>query len=291
MKYKLDAYHMVFNNDREKESFARTVPDAIFRNQQRRVDDDDLSWMVEVGVGRTKDAFQLQVYIGVDRDVLTDDPNQRGQLAQVPFREYEIAKVNIIVDHLVLAVQRPQPKTREYTPAQIRDFALTAVKRHFARNGLPDYRLRAPEGDRSREWFVGRILEVAASTNERLVSATIYGMHGSSQQDDIDVFNPDFTMEEVGRMFFTRGNEGLAESTHRSTKDGDLSHNPTVRGQIRSGFVRAITIATRHGRREVKRPIKKERSSDMTVEASANSLQDLFDAIRAVLGTGEYDVE
>lgn len=251
----------------------------------------EFAWSIRhVEAALTSDNVYVLVSVGHRREVTTDDGTT---LMRRELREHDGVGVWILFGRRLMLVEDPKPSTRDITSSELALVALDLIRRFLiAEGGMPSFELVSPEGKRSKQWFVDRLLEVAASEDERVVDIAIRNLHGSILSEEFPVFNPDADWEKIGRQFMPRANDQVRRSTHSAVKGGDLSHNPMVRAQLGAGTPESMTIAHGAGRSERKHVFKEERTDRLSIRAAISAtLKQVLERINEVLDSGEYEVD
>lgn len=198
-------------------------------------------------VGVEKDLLtssaRFQIYVGAERAGKFED-RSNNRIAEYSITEFEDITVYALFDVGFFVFQYPKLRTRLYTPKNLINKAASFLEHVFRTHGLPEVPLDVPREMRSRTWFINRLLEVAKNPESRITEIRVTHIHDSPLSGELTIFNPDYTLEEVGRVFMPRANHGIAESIHKAETGNDLAKNPLVRAQVGAGQPERMVVKT-----------------------------------------------
>lgn len=280
-----------YDNPSDLRTFVAGVRRMFYGQQAGVKSDEDYTWSLrDVYEPKFADAFAGTVYIETTHTAIVEGA---ADLEEVQVDEFEKVNFYFFLDVMTVLFARPDPATRVTPPSQLRDIAQELLLRNIRNAGLPVPLVEVPSGERSKSWFVKKLLEVAASDTQRIVNIQITALHGSSLSDELQLFNPDYTKEEIGRLFMPDALTEVQTSTHIATKTGDLSHNPMVRAQLGAGIPKYMSIKSKVdplGSKEEKAQYSAEVTDKMTLRGAAKlTLTELMRRMKTALATRAYD--
>lgn len=197
----------------------------------------------------TKSA-RFQLFIGGERSGKFSDPDGR-HISEAHVVEYEDLSIYAMFDIGFLLLQHPVLRTRTHTPKQLVVLATSFLEHMFAQSGFGTLKLQTPHKVRNRSWFIKRLLEVAQDPDSRITEVRVTHLHDSQLSNELTIFNPDYDLEQIGKVFMPKANRGISESIHKAEQGNDLAKNPLVRAQVGAGHPErmVIKIAPDQGRK------------------------------------------
>lgn len=185
---------------------------------------------------------RFRMYIGSEREgkFASDSRN----IEPYSVKEFEDVTVYALFDLGFFVFQQPRLRTRLYTPKRLVQQCACFIEYAFVERGISPFSLHEPKHARDRLWFIQRLLEVAQNPDSRITEVKVTHLHDSHLSSDLTIFNPDYSLEEIGRVFMPRANLGISESTHKAEEGNDLAKNPLVRAQVGAGHPERMIVKT-----------------------------------------------
>ena len=259
-----------------------------FYSQQRVIkQSNDHRWVIRDVVQPPMDlAYLVTLFVDAERKAIVEDS---GTLKEVDVSEFEKVDIYFLFQDRVVFFEDPKPRTRALEAKELLSLAETLLVQNLLDADLPQIELNPPHGTRAKKWFVNKMLEAAADENVKVKAITIANLHLSQLSDDLPLFNPDYTKEEIGRRFMPHAMDNLQKSAHTAVQNGDLSHNPMVRAQLGAGTPESMTVSappTDGGKSETTRYTKE--IPDKAKVSLRGELADRFARLQNLFRRGEF---
>jgi hypothetical protein len=210
---------------------------------QRYFSADEAEWQIGAvyhprqGVGLKSSVYLPVIIKGLFEEAPDTEPEEKE------FPAFERVAFYYVPEAGSLFFVQPTLNSRSIGPSaaidQATQYLLIAVKAF----GAPISEFSKIRTERTKEWFINRLLEVARSTSETLEKVTVQKLDGAEIPDEFQIYNPDPDGDAIARRFLRDGFNNANTLTMTATAGEDLSHNPLTRAAMAAGEPASIRIS------------------------------------------------
>jgi hypothetical protein len=253
--------------------------------KQRYFSADEEEWQIAGLVTPSRGmGLKCSVYLPIVTKAILNSESD-GEPTETELPTLERISVYFVPEAGYMFFEQPTLNSRTITPGaaitQAASYLLLSVQSFDA--SVVDFPPIRTE--RTQDWFVNRLLELAKSRTESLSKITVHGLNGAEVPEAFQIYNPDPSSDAIARRFLPDAFEHTNTLSMTAESGDDLSHNPLARAAIAAGEPSSIQISKSALADESPEFItyKKKQTGKQEVKSESPDADDVLEALTNTL--------